>query len=69
MEPEDSLLCSQKPATGPYPEPEESSSHSHAIFFKIHSNIFVTKLWPGNLKGRDHSEDLGVDGRLYWNGS
>jgi len=22
-----------------------------------------------NLKGRDHSGDLGVDGRLCWNGS
>jgi hypothetical protein len=26
MEPEGSLLCSQKPSTGPYPEPAESSS-------------------------------------------
>jgi hypothetical protein len=26
MEPEGSLQCSQKPATGPYPEPAESSS-------------------------------------------
>jgi hypothetical protein len=25
MEPEGSLSCSQKPATGPYPEPAESS--------------------------------------------
>jgi hypothetical protein len=23
-----------------------------------------TKLWSENLKGRDHSEDLGVDGKL-----
>jgi hypothetical protein len=23
-----------------------------------------TKLWLENLKGRDHSEDLGVDGRI-----
>jgi hypothetical protein len=26
MEPEGSLMCSQKPAIGPYPEPAESSS-------------------------------------------
>jgi len=27
-----------------------------------------TKFWSENLKGRDHSEDLGVDGRkiLEW---
>jgi len=24
MKPKDSLLCSQEPATGPYPEPRES---------------------------------------------
>jgi hypothetical protein len=23
-----------------------------------------TKFWLGNLKGRDNSEDLGVDGRM-----
>jgi hypothetical protein len=25
MEPEGSLLCSQEPSTGPYPEPDESN--------------------------------------------
>jgi hypothetical protein len=28
-----------------------------------------TKFWSENLKGRDHSEDLGVDGRILLNGS
>jgi hypothetical protein len=27
MEPNSSLSCSQEPATDPYPEPDESSSH------------------------------------------
>jgi len=27
MEPEGSLPCSQRPGTGPYPEPDASSSH------------------------------------------
>jgi len=32
MEPQDSLLCSQEPASGPYPEPDESSSHPLNLF-------------------------------------
>jgi hypothetical protein len=32
MEPEGSLLCSQEPATGPYPEPDESGSQSSILF-------------------------------------
>jgi hypothetical protein len=27
MEPEGSLLCSQEPSTGPYPEPDQSNSY------------------------------------------
>jgi hypothetical protein len=26
-----------------------------------------TKFWSENLKGRDHSEDFGVDEKLNWN--
>jgi hypothetical protein len=32
MEPESSLPCSQQPANGPYPEPDESSSHLLTLF-------------------------------------
>jgi hypothetical protein len=32
MQPEDSLLCSQQPATGPYPEADESSPHLLTVF-------------------------------------
>jgi hypothetical protein len=37
MKPETSLPCSQGHDAGLYPEPAESSSHSHALF-KIHYN-------------------------------
>jgi hypothetical protein len=32
MEPEGSLLCSQEPSAGPYPEPDESGPY-HPILF------------------------------------
>jgi len=32
MEPEGSLPSSQQPATGPHPEPDESSSHLPTLF-------------------------------------
>jgi hypothetical protein len=32
MKPEGSLPCSQQPATGPYPELDESSPHTHTLF-------------------------------------
>jgi hypothetical protein len=42
MKPEVSSPCSQKPTTGPYPEPEESRSHPPPYFPKIHSNIIFS---------------------------
>jgi len=32
MEPKDSLSCSQQPATGLHPKPDESTSHPHTLF-------------------------------------
>jgi len=31
MEIEESLPCSQEPASGPYPEPDASSPHLHTL--------------------------------------
>jgi len=39
MEPECSLLCSQQPATGPYPKPDKSNSPPDTLFFKINFHI------------------------------
>jgi hypothetical protein len=39
MEPKGSLLCSQEPATCPYPEPNESNPHPQTLFHKFLINI------------------------------
>jgi hypothetical protein len=36
------LQFSQQPATAHYPEPDESSPHSHFYFFKTHFNIILS---------------------------
>jgi hypothetical protein len=40
MEPGGSLLCSQEPSTGSYPEPAQSSPYN-PIVSKIHFNIIL----------------------------
>jgi hypothetical protein len=42
MEPEGSLPSSQQPATGPYPEPDESVPHFQTYFPNIYCNIILT---------------------------
>jgi hypothetical protein len=41
MEPEGSLSCSQEPATGPYPEPDESNHIPKPYFPNFHFNIIL----------------------------
>jgi hypothetical protein len=41
MEPESSFPYSQKSASIPYSEPDESSPHPPSCFFKIHLNIML----------------------------
>jgi hypothetical protein len=43
MEPEGLLSCSQKPDTGPYPEPVESTAYRRTLF-KIHFNIIFPSM-------------------------
>jgi hypothetical protein len=40
MEPEDSLPCSQEPATDPYPQPDETIPQSHPIPLRHFSVLF-----------------------------
>jgi hypothetical protein len=41
MESNGSLPCSQETATDPYPQPVESSLHSHILLIKIPFRIFA----------------------------
>jgi len=49
MEPEGSLPCSQEPAIGPYPEPNESSPYHPTYFSKIHSNIILPPMLRSSM--------------------
>jgi len=40
MKPEGSLLCSQGPSTGLYPEPHASSPYLPTLFYNIYSILF-----------------------------
>jgi hypothetical protein len=41
MEAAGSLLCSQDPSTGPFPEPDASSPRLPIYFPKIYSNVII----------------------------
>jgi hypothetical protein len=47
MEPEVSFLCSQEPATGPSPEPDESRPDSSILLCKV-----AVDTWNMKVKGR-----------------
>jgi hypothetical protein len=56
MEPEGSLPSLQEPATGPYPEPDESIPRLPLSFPKIHSNIAEPRSYKSN-----HTTDNTLD--------
>jgi len=49
MQPGDLLPCTQQPANGPYPEPDESNPHLPTKFPRIHSNIILQSI-PSSLE-------------------
>jgi hypothetical protein len=44
MEPDVSFLCSQEPATGPYPEPDESRPDFSILLFEVTVDTWNMKL-------------------------
>jgi hypothetical protein len=46
MEPGSSLLCSQEPSTGPYPEPDDYNTYHLIVFLKDNISLPPTSGLP-----------------------
>jgi hypothetical protein len=40
------------------------TSRTHMEMINIYIYIYIAKSWLGSLKGKDHPENLGGDGRI-----
>jgi hypothetical protein len=54
-EPESPLPCSQVPATGPYPEPDESRPHPQRLFLEVHYACCIVRSNRRNQSGEEYT--------------